>query len=781
MPERFDVFLCHNSHDKPAVVALGEALKAKHCRPWLDVWDLPLGVPWQEELEKVLETVPAVAVLIGRDGMGPWQAREMRAGLEEFVRRSARVIPVLLPGASKKPKLPLFLRSFNWLDLRGGMTEEDLVRLILGITGLKPESEQPAPGLHPPTLHNLPFVSLGPLFKGREDLLAKLSKDLETTSAAALVQPQAISGLGGIGKTRLAVELAWRSGARFPTVLFVKADSPQNLRSGLARLAELLHLGIAGEAEDRMVTEVLHWLRGNSGWLLILDNVDTEDAQKAVRELLTLSSGRVLVTSRLTVWPQGIKRLPVEILRREASIRLLLEATDGNRISTVEDEPLAGRVADLLGDLPLALEQAAAYIGARGISFSSYLSDWERDKPKVLAWYDEAGTDYPFSVAMTWNQTVNELSVPARALLRLLAHLSTEPVAVAMLEAGSAILGEGTEFIAQEENAAKPEAIDVLGSLGELARFSLVLRQEASVSIHRLVQEVVRSRISAEDRAAWVEKSVHIVRDFPPGEANDVRTWPVWDQLRPHATRAIELAEAEGIEEATIALRCQLGLLLATKGLYELAEPLLFHALKFTEKYSDPEHPAVAVCIRYYNHLLYNTRRFKEAEPLLFRALAIDEKHFGRFSPRTALDLSNLAVLFYAKQQTAEAELFIYQALEIDEHCLGHNHPEVAKDLSILGLLLTDTSRQAEAEASIRRALDIDEMHFGVDHPKVATRLFNLAQLLQATNRLAEAEPLMRRALDIFTRSLGEDHPNTQLVARNLAHLLQTLAPSPTE
>ena len=139
MPESFDVFLSHNSKDKPAVRQIAEELRDRRgLNVWLDEWELPPGVPWQDELETIIRTVRSAAVLVGADGLGPWEMPEMRGCLVEMVNRKLRVIPVLLPGTPTKPQLPMFLAQNTWVDLRGGITEEGLDRLEWGITGKKP-------------------------------------------------------------------------------------------------------------------------------------------------------------------------------------------------------------------------------------------------------------------------------------------------------------------------------------------------------------------------------------------------------------------------------------------------------------------------------------------------------------------------------------------------------------------------------------------------------------------------------------------------------------------
>lgn len=134
----FNVFLSHNSKDKPAVRQIAEVLKQRGLKVWLDEWELVPGRPWQDALEEIIQTTLTAAVLVGKDGLGPWEIPEMRGCLSEFVNRKLPVIPVLLPNAPNQPDLPLFLKQFTWVDLRSGLTKDGLDQLEWGITGVKP-------------------------------------------------------------------------------------------------------------------------------------------------------------------------------------------------------------------------------------------------------------------------------------------------------------------------------------------------------------------------------------------------------------------------------------------------------------------------------------------------------------------------------------------------------------------------------------------------------------------------------------------------------------------
>ncbi|MDD1422512.1 GUN4 domain-containing protein [Dolichospermum sp. ST_sed1] len=140
----FDVFLCHNSQDKPTVIEIANQLKAKTIKPWLDDWELQPGLPWQPELQRQIQNIKSAAVFIGQNGIGPWQQREIESFLQEFDQRKCPVIPVLLPQApQKEPELPLFLKSMTWVDFREGSSvyTDPLEKLVWGITGIKPVSQ----------------------------------------------------------------------------------------------------------------------------------------------------------------------------------------------------------------------------------------------------------------------------------------------------------------------------------------------------------------------------------------------------------------------------------------------------------------------------------------------------------------------------------------------------------------------------------------------------------------------------------------------------------------
>jgi tetratricopeptide (TPR) repeat protein len=676
------------------------------------------------------------------------------------VKRGAKFAPDEASRASQADHLAR-LKAIDFYPVKPFASADNLVARVFGSVVL--DALKKAGSITKP--RNLPFASLGGLFAGRDEDLA----ELHTALLGAKGAPVALCGLGGLGKTRLAIEYAWSREAVYSALLFVSASDGAALNAGLAGLTafEILDLPEKEARDDATkITAVLRWLESNPTWLMILDNVDDSSAVAQVAKLMPrLKGGHVVVTARASNFPAGVRKLQVSTLDENAAAQFLLDRTDADRSKSKDDTALARTLARELGGLALGLEQAGAHIATDRIGFGRYLKLWSEGREKALAWADATVTGSDRTLAMTWTTSVARLSPESRRLLDRLAFLAPDPVPDSLLDV--AVPGEAAGHDAYEARSG-------------LYAYSLITRatQEGGTPpgfvVHRLVQDFAHRAMTEERRIQVLREALGWVDAAFAGNVDDVRNWPTLDPLAPHVHAVARAADEAGIAEPTARLFNQLGVLFNAKADYAEAEQLTRRALAITERSYGPDHPLVAICLNNLATPFRAANRLAEAEPMIRRALEIDEKSVGPDHPNVAIRLNNLAQLLQATNRLTEAEPLMLRALAIDEQSYGPDHPNVAIRLNNLAQLLQTTNRPTEAEPLIRRALAIDEKSLGPDHPNVAFGLNNLAQLLQATNRLTEAEPLMRRALAIDEQSYGPDHPNVAVRLNNLAQLLQT-------
>jgi tetratricopeptide (TPR) repeat protein len=363
----------------------------------------------------------------------------------------------------------------------------------------------------------------------------------------------------------------------------------------------------------------------------------------------------------------------------------------------VDDDETAGHLAQRVDGLPLALEQAAAFIVRHRMRLTDYLQAWEGERQRVLQWFDPQVMRYPASVAVTWQHTFQQLTPTAAALLRLTAFLAPDPIPVEIFEEGAEHVEAAAKLFCEESGKAQ-DGKPIREAVADLAGFSMVSQEDGrAFSVHRMVQEALRQQVPEDRRKSWVKGALRIVNEATVGDPQDVRTWPLLDRLRPHAAQVVTWADEEGIADPTSRLMNQLGLLFFNKGLYPQAEPWLRSALDIGEVAFGPEHPEVAIYLNNLAQLLQATNRLGEAEPLLRRAMCIDEASSGNEHPKVAIRLSNLAMLLKNTNRLGEAEPLMRRAVDILEKSLGLYHPRTQIGRENLAILLPSWSRPPES------------------------------------------------------------------------------------
>lgn len=641
-----------------------------------------------------------------------------------------------------------------------------------GVTAAAGETTRGPPPEFPgalPDVFLVPFLD-NPVFKGRKVELDALHESLRTDGTTAVTRPHVISGLGGVGKTQLAVKYAYRYAGDYSTVLWVTADAPAVLRSSVAALAGPLGLPAGREPNDEAIQAqaVERWLQANRRWLLIIDNADSPEAGAAVEALLPrLRTGHVIITSRHADWPITVERLSLDVLREQDAVALLRA-----RVPEAGTAADAREVAAAVHFLPLALEQAAAYVRKRGIRFADYLRDFAEARARVLG-HRTGGATYKTAVATTWLVTQAHLGPEARTILRLASFLAPDPIPRWLWEKGETVFREAIGSAVSPVPATEDAREMAVRGMGELVEYSLAIWTPDTIVFHRLVALVERDRLVSQDRHVWLELALRLL-DAAAGEPSDVGRWSDWELLAPHIAEAVEEADDAGIAFPTSRLMANLGQFFNRKARWSEAEALYRRALAIEEAEREQRAPDVAVLLSHLGHLLHGTNRLGEAESCYRRALAIGEAAFGPRHPFVATRLSNLATLLkdQGEDQQAEAERLLKLALEIDQTSAGQSTSRVSRDLNNLGAVYRIMNRREEAESVLRQALDLDRKLLGDTHPIVATRMANLANLLNEMERPQEAEPLLMNALRVDQVHFGEDHPTVASDLNDLANVL---------
>ncbi len=600
-----------------------------------------------------------------------------------------------------------------------------------------------------------------PLFTGRKEILERLRHAL-TANAQAGSTMLVLSGMGGIGKTQTALEYAYLYKNDYHTILWAKADSPEILNTDFASFAGLLNLPGEREQDQKYAVDaVKRWLEVHTNWLLILDNV--EDLDMINDYLPPAPQGHILVTSYRSVTGGMAFRLEIDKMMPEEGVLFLL-----NRIGLLApgasvdkasetDRQIASKIVDEMDGLPLAIDQAGAYIEKTACGLSGFLELYKERRGELLRRRGglTSGHPEPITTTLALSFAKIEQAHPAVAeLLRFFAFLHPDAILDELIRKGASQLG----LLLHSEAA---EILSLNEMIGELNNYSLVRRSsEASLSIHRLVQAVLRDNLNKESQSDWAERTVRAVNQAFPGV--EFITWQQCRRYLPHAQVSAGLIEQEHMvfPEAARLLN-EVGFYLYEQGQYQEAEPLLTQAVAIREQTLGPEHPDVATSLNHLAELYREQAKYGQAEPLYLRALTIQENHLELALHDLATILNNIGLLYNSQAKYAQSKQFWQRALDIRMNILGPQHPDTATSLNNLAGLYKDEGQYARARPLYERALAISEKVLGPEHPNTAATLNNLAVFYSTQRHYREAEPLFQRALAICEKALDPQHPTT--------------------
>ncbi|GCE15003.1 tetratricopeptide repeat protein [Tengunoibacter tsumagoiensis] len=629
-------------------------------------------------------------------------------------------------------------------------------------------------------LWTIPYAR-NPHFTGRDDLLQQLEHLFFSEQSgkpmgirqAALTQTQAIKGLGGIGKTQIALEYAYRASlqGRYHDILWISAGSSETLLTSFVELARLLPALVPPEETNQhtIITTILRWLEQRElPWLLVVDNADDLDLVQPY--LPRLGNGHILLTTRAHAVGVLASSIEVDTMGvMEGTHLLLRRAHHSFSTSSPNEIDEAINVVIALAQFPLAIDQAGAYIEETGCSLHEYLRIHQQHRTELLARRGKQITPYPDSVATTWSLSfmqVQRINPAAAELLQLCAFLAPDHIP-------EELLTEGAPYWPPLLQKAIADRFTFNQMLETLLGFSLIKRlsEERMLSIHRLVQAVQMDRMEAETQRFWGEQVVRAMHSLFPANTKDVATWPT-------CLRYLEQVEAcdtliqhhQFLLPEAAELLDRTGSYFLEHAMYTQAKSLYLHALGIREQYFGPEHPQTATSLNHLAILYRGNGNYIEAEPFYVRALHIREQHLGPHHLDTAASLHHLANLYESQRDYARAEPFYLRALHIREQHLGPHHLDTAATLHHLAILYQDQGKYEQAEPLFQRALHICEQ-LDPHHPRTSSTLSYLGGLYQEQGRYAEAESFYRRGFEIVEQHFGSSHFYTAMSLYNLALL----------
>ena len=608
---------------------------------------------------------------------------------------------------------------------------------------------------------------------GREAILTDLLARIFPGGGEHDCQRTVIEGLGGVGKTQIALEAAFRIGDAHPdcSVFWVPAVDATTFENAYRAIGQQLKIPGIDEADADVKGLVKAALSRESAgsWILIIDNADDTDLlfkDPALADYLPFSrKGSLLFTTRNH--QLGVKlaesegRISVEEMSRDEALKLLRKNLKGDQMNdTRSNEALV----EFLANLPLALRQASAYMAKNQISTTQYLelcNSSDEDMIKLLSRDFEDRHRYKNiqnPIATTWLVSFRHISDHdplAADYLKFMCFLAGKDIPQSLLPP-----------------AGRLETVDALGILKAYAFISQRNKSD-TYDIHRLVQISMLSWLARDGKQEeWAAKVLQRLNGaFPVPEHNNREEWMSY---LPHTQHALGLRKGRDNNKATAYLWVKVGGCFHNLGKYAEAEQIARQALQLMEKVLGKEHPDTLRSMNNLALILNNQGKYEEAEQIHQQALQFRERVLGKEHPNTLTSMNNLANVLRSQGKYKEAEQIHQQALQLREKVLGKEHPDTLSSVSSLAVVLGCQGKYEEAEQMYRQALQLLEKVLGKEHPDTLSSINNLTFVLGSQGKYEEAEQIHRQALQLREKVLGKEHPDTLQSKNNLALILNS-------
>ncbi|KAF8470653.1 P-loop containing nucleoside triphosphate hydrolase protein [Kalaharituber pfeilii] len=650
---------------------------------------------------------------------------------------------------------------------------------------------------------NISYVRRNPDFVGREYLLEQLAHEIGEGRAAMDITQVVLHGMGGMGKTQIALEYVYHHRKDYSSAFWINAASEQTTKTSFIQIMEQLiehhaslldepdykHignlLGMAGkldsaglfstekpEEEQHVIKAVKKWLtaKQNNKWLLVFDNLDDLESFDINDYIPSCDFGTIIITSRRRESMQGRRGLEVYQMQNNEAEKLLLTSArlDLEKLAPeerkLEEAAAVVAIVQNLGYLPLAIAQAGAYISVQQCLFSHYLREYKTNFNHLLSRKWKVGKD-DRSVFATWELSFNAIknqNPKAAKLLSLCAFLDNNDICEDFLRRGMNLATNDTSLT---------DSIHLLFS------YSIAKRTETydSFNIHPLVHLCILWKLEMEPdeyQKYAIEAFLMVASGIavPEGRNREVSDWIFERRNLPHLFAAerqmkyLPLEKEESLAAVDTFLRAH-----KDHGHYGKAEEMCTALLVANEKLLGTNHSKTLGTIHDMAGVYLDQGKYNQALELYQRALAGYEKSLGADHPSTLDTVGNMAIV-YQKQGKYSQALQLYQrALAGYEKSLGADHPSALQTVQNMAIVYDIQGKYSQALELYQRALAGYEKSLGADHPSTLDTVQNMAIVYQNQGKYSQALELYQRALAGYEKSLGADHPSTLRTAHNMA------------
>ena len=634
-----------------------------------------------------------------------------------------------------------------------------------------------------------------PLFTGREEFLERLKEMMFDQAPKKYNHRIALYGMGGIGKTQTTLEYVYRNRDSYERIYWITAVDQASLLSGYQKIAPKAGLKTILNLEAVEIAErVLSWLRKEQSWLLVVDNLD--DITVTIGYLPENGPHRhTLITTR-NPNSIGIPAEGVEVLLPNSgeSVDLLCALSNVVIVANPRESKQAGQIVQELGYLPLAIEQAAAYVREVAGDFTTFLEHYHESQRDVYEWIPQGNRPYPYSVATTWSmsfETVRKSCPQAAELLRLLSFLNPDSILIDFLKCGVHAIRNGLRqlvsnlikgFLKRGVNAIPNDLRQLVSNkrempkaLIQLEKFSLIKwnRLTNTIVIHRLVQAVIRDQLPKKERTTFCKTVLNICDEaFPKKWNNDTR--PICRIYSGQVfTPLLNIKSVQNMKLADTMER--VGNFLFEDGKYNDRAKLLREVVQMRAAYRGTDDPSTLTSMHNLAETYRQQGKLREAAKMQEEVLAKRKTILGDDHPSTLTSMNNLALTYQQQGKLIEAANMHEEELAKCKTILGEDHPDTLTSMHNLALTYQQQGKLTEATKMQENVLAKRKTILGEDHPSTLTSMHNLAETYQQQGKSTEAAKMQEEVLAKRKTILGEDYPSTLTSMHNLASTYRQL------